>query len=478
MPCGLARIGTDGAILDANAEACRILGYKHDELTEKYTREFDTVTLHDDGSPCPEEDYPAVRAIVTGKPQPSVVIGVGRPEADTCWATFTAVPIFEDGVVVEAIVTFVDITEVRRMQNAFRQGQKMEAVGRLAGGVAHDFNNLLTVILGNVEALGETLSEGDERLHGVDDISRAARHAGALTRQLLEFARRRPHAPEVVYAEDVVDDIATILPRLLGERVHTQVEHHAADRTPIEIDPDQFRRVLINLGVNARDAMPQGGNLWIRTGRKETESGPRLSVSVRDEGEGIAAGDIERIFEPFFSTKNEHGTGLGLATVYGAVTQAGGTISVSNAEPQGALFEMSFPISSSVPKDATETPPEKSPSPAVVLVVEDEPLVRRTTARVLESAGYEVIAATSGEEALRLADTQRFDLVLSDVVMPGISGVELSKRLRDINPKLPVVLMSGYSEDLDAFNGARFIAKPFDTRGLRRIVREALNPDD
>ncbi|MBV1857851.1 MAG: response regulator [Nannocystaceae bacterium] len=235
---------------------------------------------------------------------------------------------------------------------------------------------------------------------------------------------------------------------------------------------------MINLGVNARDAMPNGGNLWIRTGRDETAQGPRLRVSVRDEGEGIAVGDIERIFEPFFSTKNEHGTGLGLATVYGAVTQAGGTISVRNAEPQGALFEMSFPISSSVPKDAPASPPEESPSPAIVLVVEDEPLVRRTTARVLESAGYEVIAATSGEEALQLADTQKFDLVLSDVVMPGLSGVELSKRLHDINPQLPVVLMSGYSEDLDAFDGAHFIAKPFDTRGLRRIVREALNPDD
>jgi two-component system, cell cycle sensor histidine kinase and response regulator CckA len=369
--------------------------------------------------------------------------------------------------------------EREKLEEQVRQAQKMEAVGRLAGGIAHDFNNLLTVINGCSDLLLDEARPGDAA-HGLaDEIRRAGEQAASLTRQLLAFGRRQIIAPTTLDLNDVVRDLEKMLRRLIGEHIElaTDLEPSGA---PVKADPGLMLQLLMNLAVNARDAMPQGGRLTLRTQVVRD----RVLLIVADTGVGMDAGTRAHIFEPFFTTKPlGEGTGIGLATVHGIVEQSGGTITVESALSQGTTFRIELPACAEKPPAAPlPLPAEAEPGPkGTVLLVEDEDLVRSLAQRVLESRGYRVFAAPSAADALELHARvpEPVDLVVTDVVMPGLGGRQLAERLRERQPGLRILFMSGYTTDEVLRQGIQeeeehFIQKPFTPDALARKVRDVL----
>jgi two-component system, cell cycle sensor histidine kinase and response regulator CckA len=367
----------------------------------------------------------------------------------------------------------------RKLEEQVRQSQKMEAVGRLAGGVAHDFNNLLTVINGCADLLLRE-APADAQTHELaDEIRRAGEQAAALTKQLLAFGRRQIVAPTVLDLNDVVREVERMLRRLIGEHIELAVELDPAGGR-VKADPSLLAQLLMNLAVNARDAMPQGGTLTVRT----AQIGDKVVVTVADTGVGMDAATRARIFEPFFTTKPVgEGTGLGLATVHSIVEQAGGAIAVESEPNRGTTFRIELPACHDVaPAKATVYVRRADlRSRETILLVEDEDLVRSLARRVLEGRGYQVYAAPCGAEALELFDQLpgRPDLVVTDVVMPGMGGRELAERLRDRQPDLPVLFMSGYTTDDVLRQGIQaeavhFLQKPFTPDSLARKVRDVL----
>jgi PAS domain S-box-containing protein len=369
-----------------------------------------------------------------------------------------------------------DLTQRRRLEEELRQAQKMEAIGRLAGGVAHDFNNLLTVINGNAEVLRARLSA--EETMFADEIARAGEHAAALTGQLLSFSRKGVVAPRILCPCATIANLRGLLARLVGEHVELTTElNESAGR--VRIDPAQLEQVLVNLAVNARDAMPKGGRLTIRA----RPHASRVRIEVIDTGAGMDAATRAQIFEPFFTTKPAgEGTGLGLATVKSIVEQAGGTIAVHSEPGRGSTFAIEFPRCG----DAVSSPSPIPPSPGsgnreVILLVEDEPAVQLLERRVLETGKYEVLVASNGAEALNLLDKHqgRIDLLVTDVVMPGMSGRELAEAVSRRRPGLPALFLSGYTPDEVLRQGVRaeeahFLQKPFTPSSLLGKVREVL----
>ncbi|MFI5180389.1 MAG: response regulator [Thermoanaerobaculia bacterium] len=389
----------------------------------------------------------------------------------------------------------LDATEQRRAEEELRQAQKMEAVGRLAGGVAHDFNNILTVILGHLELLEPTLEPTDPRLEEMEEIRKAAERAAGLTRQLLAFSRKQVLQPTILDLNAVLKDVENMLQRLIGEDIQIRTAF-APSLGPVQADPGQIEQMIMNLAVNARDAMPRGGTLVIETANVDPEStpaalshlespAPHVMVSVADTGCGMNATTMAHLFEPFFTTKEPgKGTGLGLATVYGMVKQSGGFIKVESEPGRGSTFRIFFPRAA-----------EESPHPGVlrtgdqtptgseaILLVEDDEALRALTLKILGQASYKVLAASGPKEALDLASGRggAIDLLLTDVVMPGMSGPDLARRIRTLRPGLAVLFMSGYTdESIGPYGvlkpGIHFIQKPFTQSGLLLKVREALS---
>jgi signal transduction histidine kinase len=367
---------------------------------------------------------------------------------------------------------------LQRSEQQLRQAQKMEAVGRLAGGIAHDFNNLLTAIGGYTELLLDKLPP--EQRDDAEQIRHAADRAGALTKQLLAFTRRQVVQRESLDLNDVVRDMDRLLRRLIGVDVEL-VSVLATGLTPVEADRSQLEQVVVNLVLNARDAMPRGGKLVIST----TEAEGWVRLRVQDTGVGIEAAVRPHIFEPFFTTKEPgRGTGLGLATVLGIVEQQGGRIALETAPGEGATFEVILPASEHAARSPAERPaePRSLVGTETVLVVEDEAIIRSLVVRTLREQGYEVVEARYGSEALERWEERRDDvgLLVSDVVMPGMSGVELAKRLAGDRPELRILLMSGFAdplagEPLSAPSGSAFLEKPFTPSELLRRVRETLS---
>ncbi|HVH08772.1 MAG TPA: ATP-binding protein, partial [Gemmatimonadales bacterium] len=387
-----------------------------------------------------------------------------------------------------------DVTGVKRLEQQFFQAQKMEAVGRLAGGVAHDFNNLLTAILGSTELLREMIPTDHPGREEAEETRKAALRAADLTRQLLAFSRQQVLAPRVLSLNDVVVDMDRMLRRLIGEDIDLRTVL-AGDLGAVRADPGQLEQVIVNLAVNARDAMPTGGKLTIETAntaldeayaaaRPVVAAGRYVMLAVSDTGAGMDEATKARLFEPFFTTKPKgKGTGLGLATVYGIVKQSGGYISVYSEPGRGATFKVYLPR-----VDAAVEPVEAAPAAGgslrgseTVLVVEDQGEVRSLTRRVLEARGYQVLVAASGQEAMRLAEERpgAIDLLLTDVIMPGMSGRGLGLLLAAAHPAMKVLYVSGYADESIVHQGMLepgvwFLQKPFTPEALARKVREVL----
>jgi PAS domain S-box-containing protein len=403
-----------------------------------------------------------------------------------------------EGQVVAYRGTLRDVTVQRALEEQLRQTQKMEAVGRLAGGVAHDFNNLLTAINGYSELLLRRLPAGDPCRREVEEIHRAGRRAAELTGQLLTLSRRQVHAPRRLNLNREVSDLERLLRRVLGEGLELSLSLDAAPAA-VQGDAGQLEQVLLNLALNARDAMPGGGKIEIATrnvwlGEEETGSfpgvvpGPFVELSVRDNGTGMDGEVLEHLFEPFFTTKERgSGTGLGLPTVYGIVRQNGGLIRVESSLGEGSCFRVLWPAAhahatAGGPWSRTDEPQPGEPAldAATVLLVEDERSVRELLATALREAGLTVLEAGDGEEALRLAsEDQPIDLLLSDLRMPRLGGGELAKALRRAQPTLRVLFMSGYTErsgvgDGDGLARETVLQKPFSNADLLAAVEEAL----
>jgi PAS domain S-box-containing protein len=412
-----------------------------------------------------------------------------------------------EGRTVGRVWSFRDVTERRQLEDKLRQSQKMEAVGLLAGGIAHDFNNLLTVIHGHTELLEGALEAGDPRLEHVSEIGAAATRATALTRQLLAFGRKQVLQSAVFALDDVVDNLAPMLRRLIGADI---VIVRQRDDVPglVLADRGQIEQVVLNLAINARDAMPDGGRLTIRTatvrygaqderpGGGITPPGEYVLLAVQDTGIGIPPEHHDRVFEPFFTTKElGKGTGLGLSTLYGIIKQLQGFIWLESTVGAGSTFTILLPR---VPDPATGQVPSLratvaitvpaevvDPGTGTVLVAEDEESVRRVIERVLTDDGHTLLLAHDGAEALRLsaAHVGRIDLLITDIVMPGVNGVHLSEELRKAHPGLKVLLISGYTEQeigrrgvLD--HGVSFLHKPFTVSALRAAVRSLRGTSD
>ena len=394
-------------------------------------------------------------------------------------------------------VMFLDVTERRqaeeerrRLEEQLRQSQKMEAVGRLAGGIAHDFNNLLMVIMGHGELLRRSLDANDPRLRKVQHVMGASERAARLVRQLLAFSRKQVLEPQVLDLNVLVSDTARMLRPLLGEDVEVVARLDPA-LGRVRVDPGQIEQVLMNLALNARDAMPSGGTVTLETADASvpvsggTAPVRHAALTVRDTGHGMDEETRAQAFEPFFTTKaGSGGTGLGLSMVYGIVQQSGGRIAVESAPERGACFRILLPCAEG-PGEAHEAGPVAAAPPAggeTVLVVEDEPALRALACEMLELHGYLTIGAGSGEEALGLAlrHTGPIHLLLADVVMPGLAGPALAERFAVVRPDARVLFMSGYAVDDLARRGlagsaARLLPKPFTQDLLARRVRDALD---
>jgi PAS domain S-box-containing protein len=401
------------------------------------------------------------------------------------------------GRVTRIVGTIQDVTELKRLEEQFLQAQKMEAVGRLAGGVAHDFNNLLTVINGLSELVAQQMRPDDPNRELIAEVLNAGERAATLTRQLLAFGRRQILQPRVLDVNILLGELSKMLRRLLGEHIELRLE---ADATPglVKVDPGQFEQAVINLAVNARDAMPAGGRLTITTGSVELNDayveqhpdarpGRYVLVAVSDTGHGMDAATHERIFEPFFTTKGPgRGTGLGLAMVYGFVKQSGGHIDAESETGCGTTLRVYLPradgtvLSTRSPEDLARLPKGTE----AILLVEDQDAVRGFARDILLAGGYTVLEARDGEEAIRVAQQcgAPIHLLVTDVVLPHMSGPHLAERLARDRPELRVLFVSGYADELISRSGLQeagsaFLEKPFSPARLARKVREVLDTD-
>jgi two-component system, cell cycle sensor histidine kinase and response regulator CckA len=403
------------------------------------------------------------------------------------------------GGVYGLIVHFLETTEQRSLEEQFAQGQKMQAVGQLAGGIAHDFNNLLTAMIGFCDLLLLRHSPGDQSFGDIMQIKQNANRAAGLVRQLLAFSRQQTLQPRVLSMTDVLGDLSNLLRRLIGANINLNMIH-GRDLGLVRADQGQVEQVIINLAVNARDAMAEGGELTIETrnetllsdlrrGGEPVPSGDYVIVKVSDSGVGIPKENLEHIFEPFFTTKEVGaGTGLGLSTVYGIVKQTGGYVLVDSAPGEGTAFTIMLPSHAAASEamktaDTPDTPEASETTGAgTVLVVEDEDAVRLFSARALRAKGYNVLEARTGEAAMELMSVveEPIDLLITDAVMPEMDGPTLIKNVRDTNPEMPVICISGYAEEtfrkrLGEDQDIHFLPKPFSLAQLAGKVKEVLD---
>ena len=485
-----AVVSTDltGTVLTWNRFAESLYGWTADEAIG---RDFVALVVPDDHALEAAAMFARLRAGETFAGERRI----RRKSGEELWVSTSAAPIRNAaGRVTQIVGTATDITEKRRLEAEFRQAQKMEAVGRLAGGVAHDFNNLLTVIKAHSEFIAQEAPEGGQIREDIGEIAKAATRAAGLTRQLLAFSRRQMLEKRVVDPGTIVIELQKMLSRLIGEDIEMTVSPGTG--VPIVYaDPGQIEQAVMNLVVNARDAMPMGGTLRLETRtvvvepgatarHDDAKPGTYAAIVVSDDGIGMTSEVRARIFEPFFTTKGkEQGTGLGLATVYGIAKQSGGFVDCTSAPGQGTTFTLCLPATTRV---VEPTGTERAVAPLqrgneTILLVEDQIEVRTVTRRILANQGYQVLEAQNGAEALFVLTNHigRIDLLLTDAVMPVMSGADLVRAVRSRLPDLPVVIISGYTDDEYSWQGttdanATFLHKPFKAGRLLRAIRGAL----
>jgi PAS domain S-box-containing protein len=486
VPCAIAILDLDGRHLEVSATLCHSMGLSQDEVLGRTVADFFDVRRH--GEPI-VPDGAFLRKICGDTIE---VEFSNRRTKLTKTGLFSVKAFSVDGRPCY-LACALDVTDLRKVEQQFRRAQKMEAIGRLAAGVAHDFNNLLTVISGYTQmALAQLPREGG-LYDAISEVSNAADRAEALTRQLLVFSRDRAPQQTLTDLNGTIREARKMLERLLGENIEVQI--HLSDELPaVLVDPAQMIQVVMNLAVNARDAMPDGGRLSIETSlmnvdtqrahESRLKSGPHVCLRVRDTGMGMDEETQSHIFEPFYTTKPEgKGTGLGLSTVYGIVEQHRGSISVQSRPAEGTTFEILLPATEPAerPQDH-ELGQDLLSGTGTVLLAEDDDALRSYTGRILEKAGYRLLSAPSGTEALRLALAHHgpIDLLVTDLTMPGINGLELARQLLQRSPHTAVVYMSGYSdtkavEELLTVQSVEFVQKPFSPAELLRHAKRALD---
>ncbi|WP_121629854.1 ATP-binding protein [Tropicibacter alexandrii] len=487
LPVPLIKVSPDGTILRANSEARRMLNLSREKPGN--------LVEHMEGLGRAIKDW--LKEAAEGRDlHRSEFLRLTREDCEV-FVQVTLNRVVENGVTA-LVAVLNDATELKTLEAQFVQSQKMQAIGQLAGGVAHDFNNLLTAISGHCDLLLLRHDQGDPDYGDLVQINQNANRAAALVGQLLAFSRKQTMQPEVMDLRDTMSDLAHLLNRLVGEKVRLTLKHDPV-LPPVRGDRRQLEQVMMNLVVNARDAMPDGGEIVVETERRVLREpltrdravvapGTYVSVRITDEGTGIPKDKLQKVFEPFFTTKRPgEGTGLGLSTVYGIVKQTGGFIFVDSVVGQGTCFTLLFPAHEAPVEKAVPTevaPARKLPQKGsgVVLLVEDEAPVRAFAARALRLRGYTVIEAETAEDALdKLEDADlHVDIFVTDVVMPGMDGPTWVRKARETRPDTNVVFVSGYAEDVfgegsEEIPNSVFLAKPFSLSDLTEIVHQQLN---
>jgi len=498
-PVGIALIDTHARFKETNPALDRLLLLSDEEnLVGRNLMEF---VIEDDQVPAADRLAQIVKGVPLERPHE---LRVRAGAQDKTLALFASRLDTAEGSIAGLILHFIDLTEQKNLELQFAQSQKMQAVGQLAGGVAHDFNNLLTAMIGFCDLLLLRFRPGDQSFADIMQIKQNANRAANLVRQLLAFSRQQTLQPRVIDIGDVLTELSHLLNRLLGENVQLKMVQ-ARNLGAVRVDQGQLEQVIINLAVNARDAMPNGGTLTIRTlnveraepTQRELEvmpAGAYVLIEVTDQGTGISKEIMGRIFEPFFSTKEVgSGTGLGLSTVYGIVKQTGGFIFVDSEVGVGTRFSLYLPqhqrkegeAEPPALLDPTEfAAPRDLTGAGTILLVEDEDPVRLFSARALRNKGYTVLEAKSGEQALQIirADDQPIHLIVTDVVMPRMDGPTLIKHVRETRPDIRVVFISGYTEDtfrkrIGDDSDIHFLAKPFSLKQLAFKVKEIMGDE-
>jgi two-component system cell cycle sensor histidine kinase/response regulator CckA len=490
---GVVTTDVDGHVTGMNPAAEALTGWTSAEARGRPLGELIQFEIHGTGATV---EHPVERVLRegprTGFANDTVLVARGGKRIPI---DGSAAPIREaTGPTRGVVMVIKDVREEYELAAMLRHSQKMEAVGRLAGGMAHDFSNVLSVIAGYGDLLLESASDGDAVRTGLTEIIKAAERGASLTDQLLSLSRKRVYEPDVLDVTEIIGGMETLLRRLIGQDIEL-ITKLAPDLHRVRFDAGQIEQIILNLSANARDAMPAGGRLVIETGNVELDehyahthpgarAGPHVMIAVTDTGEGMDEATKERIFEPFFTTKaTGKGTGLGLSTLYGTVSQAGGNIWVYSEPGRGTTFKVYLPRAEDV---VTKTAPQVTEEAThagheTILVVEDEPAVRGLIRKVLAGSGYAVLLARSAEEAVQVAEAHDgpIHLLLTDVLLPGTGGPELARRLGGARQDLRIAFMSGFTDDAMMHQGVlepgmAFIEKPLTSRALLEKVRELL----
>jgi two-component system cell cycle sensor histidine kinase/response regulator CckA len=493
IPDAVLVVGLDGVILTANVHCEAVLGYRPDELVGTSV-----------DSLVPEElrvtHTSQHRAYFAAEPRVRPMGGdlelrALHHDGYCIPVEISLAPVLAaDGAAEMAVAVIRDMTERQELEEELRQAQKMNAIGQLAGGIAHDFNNLLTVISGYTEILGRRVGREAEGSEEIVEIGRAAERAAELTGQLLAYSRKQALEPRVLDLNHVVTETQAMLNRLIGENIEFSTAL-AEDLGSISADAGQIEQIIMNLVVNARDAMPEGGALLLETGnvtlaelstnrRPDMPPGDYVLFAVTDSGQGMDAATAGRIFEPFYTTKARGaGTGLGLSTVYGIVKQSGGHIEVESEPGLRTTFRLYFPqVAGEAEAFSPKPPGERSLiGSETILLVEDEEALRGVGRRMLETYRYTVLLAADGAAGLELAQNHPdpIQLLMTDILMPKMGGIELAERLSSLRPELKVLYTSGYNDSgisLERVAGARYLQKPYAMEELARTLRELLDP--
>jgi PAS domain S-box-containing protein len=482
---GMAIVSPTGEPVAINNALASMLGYSPEELIGLNFTRF----THEDDLPA---ELPLFERIVAGEIdnytiEKRYLAKNGAEIPIRLW--LSAIRDSETGKPENYVAIVEDIGDQRRAEaeqealaERLRRSQKLEAIGQLAGGVAHDFNNLLTVILGNAALLLELTGERGDR-HSLEEIVDAGERAGDLVRQLLTFSNSHPVVPEIVDLNEIVITSRALLRRLIESTIEISLQLHP-EPLPVLADRGQLEQVLLNLAVNARDAMPRGGRLAIATSLGEADGTPCAALSIRDDGQGMGEETLEHIFDPFYTTKEAgHGTGLGLATVNAIVDGLGGSIAVSSTPGAGSTFTLSIPLRRG--EETLESAggdvrgAEQDDHDRRALLLDDDAHVREIVGRMLAGAGYTVASTATADEALRIGESELpLDVLVTDLVMPAMNGLEVARRMRALRPTLPVLFVSGDSHglhgELEHFERSRYLPKPFTAAELQHVLDSLL----